>query len=75
MSVPAREQEPLTLDEVKEQLVSKGRERGFVTSEDLLCTESSQVLHERVPDLIAQLAVVNDDPLANAGNDGAGEML
>ena len=36
MSVPAREQEPLTLDEVKEQLVSKGRERGFVTSEDLL---------------------------------------
>ena len=36
MSVPAREPEPLSLDEVKEQLVVKGRERGFVTSEDLL---------------------------------------
>src|SRR6476620_9847756 len=36
MSVPAREPEPLSLDEVKEQLVLKGRERGFVTSEDLL---------------------------------------
>jgi RNA polymerase primary sigma factor len=38
VSVPAREadRELPNLDEVKEQLVSKGRERGFVTSEDLL---------------------------------------
>jgi RNA polymerase primary sigma factor len=38
MSVPAREpdRDLPNLDEVKEQLVAKGRERGFVTSEDLL---------------------------------------
>src|SRR3954469_14416279 len=36
MSVPAREAEPLSLDEVKEQLVAKGRERGFVSSADPL---------------------------------------
>ncbi|MGE5225358.1 MAG: RNA polymerase sigma factor RpoD [Planctomycetaceae bacterium] len=41
MSVPARETDRgdlPNLDEVKEQLVAKGRERGFVTSEDLLET-------------------------------------
>jgi RNA polymerase primary sigma factor len=38
VSVPAREpdRELPNLDDVKEQLVIKGRERGFVTSEDLL---------------------------------------
>ena len=34
MSEPARE--VMVLDDVKEQLTAKGRERGFVTSEDLL---------------------------------------
>ncbi|HEY6568122.1 MAG TPA: RNA polymerase sigma factor region1.1 domain-containing protein, partial [Actinomycetota bacterium] len=34
MSVPARE--IASLDEVKETITAKGRERGFVTSEDLL---------------------------------------
>jgi RNA polymerase primary sigma factor len=41
VSVPARETDRgdlPNLDEVKEQLVAKGRERGFVTSEDLLET-------------------------------------
>ena len=36
LSVPARERESLSLDEVKETITAKGRERGFVTSEDLL---------------------------------------
>jgi RNA polymerase primary sigma factor len=38
VSEPAREpeREVLALDEVKEQLTARGRERGFVTSEDLL---------------------------------------
>ena len=38
MSQPAREPERdvIALDEVKEQLTARGRERGFVTSEDLL---------------------------------------
>jgi RNA polymerase primary sigma factor len=38
VSEPAREpeREVLVLDEVKEQLTARGRERGFVTSEDLL---------------------------------------
>ena len=36
MAVPARDESPLSLDEVKESITAKGRERGFVTSEDLL---------------------------------------
>ena len=36
MAVPARDEPPLSLDEVKETITAKGRERGFVTSEDLL---------------------------------------
>ena len=36
MAVPARDESPLSLDEVKEAITAKGRERGFVTSEDLL---------------------------------------
>ena len=36
MAVPARDESPLSLDEVKESVTAKGRERGFVTSEDLL---------------------------------------
>ena len=36
MAVPARDEPPLSLDEVKESITAKGRERGFVTSEDLL---------------------------------------
>jgi RNA polymerase primary sigma factor len=33
---PARDEPPMGLDEVKEAITAKGRERGFVTSEDLL---------------------------------------
>ncbi|MGZ8602478.1 MAG: RNA polymerase sigma factor RpoD [Actinomycetota bacterium] len=36
MAVPVRDESPLSLDEVKESVTAKGRERGFVTSEDLL---------------------------------------
>jgi len=32
----ARDEAPMSLDEVKEAITAKGRERGFVTSEDLL---------------------------------------
>jgi RNA polymerase primary sigma factor len=58
MSVPAREpdRELPNLDEVKEQLVAKGRERGFVTSEDLL--ESLPVddfTPEQIEEVLAQI--------------------
>ena len=36
MAEPARDEPPMSLDEVKEAITAKGRERGFVTSEDLL---------------------------------------
>ena len=36
VSEPAAAREPFGIDEVKEQIVARGRERGFVTSEDLL---------------------------------------
>ena len=36
MAEPAVDGSPLGLDEVKESIAAKGRERGFVTSEDLL---------------------------------------
>ena len=36
MSEPAAAREPFGIDDVKEQIVARGRERGFVTSEDLL---------------------------------------
>ena len=36
MAVRPRDETPLSLDEVKESITAKGRERGFVTSEDLL---------------------------------------
>jgi RNA polymerase primary sigma factor len=58
MSVPAREpdRELPNLDEVKEQLVARGRERGFVTSEDLL--ESLPVddfTPEQIEDVLTQI--------------------
>jgi RNA polymerase primary sigma factor len=56
MSVPAREPEPLSLDEVKEQLVIKGRERGFVTSEDLLeAVPVDDFSQEQVEDFLTQV--------------------
>ena len=36
MAEAARDDPPMSLDEVKESITAKGRERGFVTSEDLL---------------------------------------
>jgi RNA polymerase primary sigma factor len=36
LAEPARDESPMGLDEVKESIAAKGRERGFVTSEDLL---------------------------------------
>ena len=58
MSVPAREpdRDLPNLDEVKEQLVARGRERGFVTSEDLL--ESLPVddfTPEQIEDVLTQI--------------------
>ena len=56
MSVPAREPEPLSLDEVKEQLVAKGRERGFVTSEDLLeAVPVDDFTQEQVEEFLTQV--------------------
>src|SRR5580765_3685711 len=56
MSVPAREAEPLSLDEVKEQLVAKGRERGFVTSEDLLeAVPVDDFTQEQVEEFLTQV--------------------
>jgi RNA polymerase primary sigma factor len=56
MSVPAREPEPLSLDEVKEQLVLKGRERGFVTSEDLLeAVPVDDFTQEQVEEFLTQV--------------------
>ena len=56
MSVPAREAEPLSLDEVKEQLVVKGRERGFVTSEDLLeAVPVDDFTQEQVEEFLTQV--------------------
>lgn len=36
MAEPALNDPPMSMDEVKESITAKGRERGFVTSEDLL---------------------------------------
>ncbi len=36
MAEAVRDESPMSLDEVKESITAKGRERGFVTSEDLL---------------------------------------
>src|SRR3954453_23490495 len=56
MSVPAREAEPLSLDEVKEQLVVRGRERGFVTSEDLLeAVPVDDFTQEQVEEFLTQV--------------------
>src|SRR5947208_4450521 len=56
MSVPAREPEPLSLDEVKELLVAKGRERGFVTSEDLLeAVPVDDFTQEQVEEFLTQV--------------------
>jgi RNA polymerase primary sigma factor len=52
----ARDDAPLSLDEVKETITAKGRERGFVTSEDLL--ESAPVddlTPEQVEEFLTQI--------------------
>jgi hypothetical protein len=36
LAEPALNDPPMSMDEVKESITAKGRERGFVTSEDLL---------------------------------------
>jgi RNA polymerase primary sigma factor len=58
MSVPAREtdRELPNLDEVKEQLVAKGRERGFVTSEDLLeALPVDEFTPDQIEDVLTQI--------------------
>jgi RNA polymerase primary sigma factor len=59
VSVPARETDRgdlPNLDEVKEQLVAKGRERGFVTSEDLLETVPvDDFTPEQIEEFLAQI--------------------
>ncbi len=58
MSVPAREpdRELPNLDEVKEQLVARGRERGFVTSEDLLeALPVDEFTPEQIEEVLTQI--------------------
>jgi RNA polymerase primary sigma factor len=50
------ERDPYSLDEVKEQLVVRGRERGFVTSEDLLeALPVDDLSPEQVEDILTQI--------------------
>ena len=54
MSVPARE--IASLDEVKETITAKGRERGFVTSEDLLeAVPVDDLTPEQVEEFLTQI--------------------
>ncbi len=53
MSEPARE--IMSLDEVKETITAKGRERGFVTSEDLLEAVPVDFTPEQVEEILTQV--------------------
>jgi RNA polymerase primary sigma factor len=58
VSEPAREPERdvMVLDEVKEQLTARGRERGFVTSEDLLeAVPVDEFTPEQVEEFLSQV--------------------
>ena len=62
MSVPARE--IASLDEVKETITAKGRERGFVTSEDLLETVP---VDDFTPEQVEEFLTQVQDHLSNEG--------
>jgi RNA polymerase primary sigma factor len=60
----ARDDAPLSLDEVKETITAKGRERGFVTSEDLL--ESAPV-DDLTPEQVEEFLTAIQDHLTAEG--------
>jgi RNA polymerase primary sigma factor len=60
----ARDEAPLSLDEVKETITAKGRERGFVTSEDLL--ESAPV-DDLTPEQVEEFLTAIQDHLTAEG--------
>ena len=62
MSVPARE--IASLDEVKETVTAKGRERGFVTSEDLL---DAVPVDDFTPEQVEEFLTQVQDHLTNEG--------
>jgi RNA polymerase primary sigma factor len=62
LSVPARE--VASLDEVKETITAKGRERGFVTSEDLLETVP---VDDFTPEQVEEFLTQVQDHLSNEG--------
>ena len=62
MSVPARE--IASLDEVKETITAKGRERGFVTSEDLL---EAVPVDDFTPEQVEEFLTQVQDHLPNEG--------
>ncbi len=64
MAEAARDDIPLSLDEVKETITAKGRERGFVTSEDLL--ESAPV-DDLTPEQLEEFLTQIQDHLTAEG--------
>ncbi len=62
MSEPAREL--MSLDEVKETITAKGRERGFVTSEDLL---EAVPVDDFTPEQVEEFLTQVQDHLTNEG--------
>jgi RNA polymerase primary sigma factor len=62
LSVPARE--IASLDEVKETITAKGRERGFVTSEDLL---EAVPVDDFTPEQLEEFLTQVQDHLSNEG--------
>ncbi len=56
MAEAVRDEAPMSLDEVKEAITAKGRERGFVTSEDLLETVPvDDLTPEQVEEFLTQI--------------------
>ena len=56
MAEPARDDTPMSLDEAKEAITAKGRERGFVTSEDLLeAVAADDLTPEQVEEYLTQI--------------------
>src|SRR5690606_23904000 len=46
-----------------------------VRADDLVSAEAGDLLHEPVPHLVAEVAVIDDDTLTDAADDGTREML
>ena len=56
MAEPALNDPPMSMDEVKESITAKGRERGFVTSEDLLeAVPVDDLTPEQVEEFLTQI--------------------